>query len=74
MDEKLTLSVDEVAVLLGIGRGLAYEKARSGEIPTLRIGRRLLVPKVALNRMLEECGAGKGPNEAKEHGENLSGA
>ena len=62
-EQRLTLTVQEAADLLGISRGLAYEKCRGGEIPSIRIGRRLLVPRVALERMLEECGAGKEPNQ-----------
>lgn len=58
--DKLTLTVDEAAAALGIGRTLAYEKCRTGEIPTIKIGRRLLISKVALQRMLEECGSAKG--------------
>ncbi len=50
--DRLTLSVEEAAHLLGISRGLAYELARSGQLPVVRLGRRLLVPKVALERML----------------------
>lgn len=52
--ERLTLTVEEVAHLLGISRGLAYELARSGRLPVVRLGRRLLVPKVALERMLAQ--------------------
>jgi excisionase family DNA binding protein len=44
MTEPLTLTVEEAGRLLGISRGLAYEAARRGEIPTIRLGRRLLVP------------------------------
>jgi excisionase family DNA binding protein len=50
--ERKTLSVEEAAVALGIGRTLAYEAVRRGEIPTVRIGRRLLVPRGALNQLL----------------------
>jgi len=39
-----TIHVEEAARLLGIGRSTAYEAARRQELPTLRIGRRLLVP------------------------------
>jgi excisionase family DNA binding protein len=47
-----TLTILEAANALGIGRNAAYEAARRGEIPTIRIGKRLLVPLVALERML----------------------
>ncbi len=53
-DEKVAFSIAETAKRLGIGRNQAYEAARSGELPTIRIGRRLLVPKVALDRLLAE--------------------
>jgi hypothetical protein len=36
-----------------LGRGASYEAARRGEIPTIRIGRKLLVPIQRLKRMLE---------------------
>ena len=47
-----TRTITEVAKLLGIGRNQAYEAARRGEIPSIRIGKRLVVPLVALERML----------------------
>jgi excisionase family DNA binding protein len=52
-DGRVTLSVPEAGEKLGISRGSAYEAARRGEIPTIRIGSRLLVPVAALNRLLE---------------------
>jgi excisionase family DNA binding protein len=54
MIEPLVISVEEAARMLSISRGLAYEAARRGELPTIRLGRRLLVPRRAL---LELCGA-----------------
>jgi len=48
-----TISVPEAASLLGISRGSAYEAARSGGIPALRVGHRLLVPLASLARELE---------------------
>lgn len=50
--EKLTLTVGEAAKCLGIGRNSAYEAIARGEIPVIRVGKRLLVPKVALEKML----------------------
>lgn len=51
---KLTLTVVETAKILGIGRQLAYEKVKTGEIPVIKIGRRLLVPRRALEKLLEQ--------------------
>jgi excisionase family DNA binding protein len=51
---RATLTVGEVAPVLGIGRSSAYDAATSGQIPTLRIGRRILIPVPALRRMLGE--------------------
>ena len=45
-------TLDEVASLLRISRGSAYEAAKRKQIPTIRIGRRLLVPTDALERLL----------------------
>lgn len=45
---RVTVSVEEAARLLGLGRSAAYEAARRGELPTRRLGRRLLVPVPAL--------------------------
>ena len=52
--ERLTLTVEEAARSLGVSRAHAYELAARGEIPTLRLGRRILVPREALVRMM--CG------------------
>ena len=49
---KLTLTVQEAATLLGIGRNSAYEAIKTGTIPSVQIGRRILVPRAALERML----------------------
>jgi len=46
--ERLTLSVEEAAALLGISRALAYNLVRRGELPRLQLGRRVVVPKRAL--------------------------
>lgn len=48
-----TLTVEQAASALKIGRSAAYEAARRGEIPTIAIGRRLLVPTASLYRMLD---------------------
>lgn len=50
--ERRTYTIEEAARLLGIGRNHGYEAAKRGDIPTIRMGKRLLVPKAALDRML----------------------
>ena len=54
MEDKLTLSVEETAKLLGIGRNLCYDRVKTGEIPAIKIGRRLLVPRSALEKLLAD--------------------
>jgi excisionase family DNA binding protein len=49
---RLTLTVEEAAHALGIGRNSAYEAIRTGDIPSIRIGRRRLVPRAALEKKL----------------------
>jgi excisionase family DNA binding protein len=56
-------TLDEVASLLRISRGSAYEAAKRKEIPTIRIGRRLLVPSDALERLLSGEIRGGGTDE-----------
>jgi len=51
--ERLTYTVDQAGRLLGISRNSAYQRVADGQIPTIRMGRRLLVPKTALDRLLE---------------------
>lgn len=51
---RLTLSIPSACRLLGISRGLGYELARTGQfpVPVLKLGRRLLVSRIALLRLL----------------------
>lgn len=51
--ERDVYTVEEAGARLGISRDHAYRLAAKGEIPTLRLGRRLVVPRVRLERLLE---------------------
>jgi excisionase family DNA binding protein len=51
--ERRTVSVEEAARMLGISRGAAYAYANTGRIPTIRLGKRLLVPSAALEKLLQ---------------------
>jgi excisionase family DNA binding protein len=61
---KLTATVDETARLLGVSRMTAYAAVRAGAIPSIRIGRRVLVPRVALDRLLS--GAAEGSDRGSD--------
>lgn len=50
--EQPTMTVDQTAKAFRISRATAYEGVASGEIPSIRVGRRLLVPTAAVRRML----------------------
>ena len=54
-DDRQTYTLDEAARRLGISRALAYEAASRGELPVFRIGRRILVSRAALARLLGEA-------------------
>ena len=50
--DQLVVSVGEAGRLLGVSRAFAYELAARGELPTIHLGRRIVVPKVALLAMV----------------------
>ena len=49
---RMTLTITEAAILLGIGRSAAYQAARNGKIPVINIGGRKLVPVGSLEKFL----------------------
>ena len=49
----MTLTIEEAGALLGISRALAYELVKRGELPSLRLGRRVVVPRKALEEFVE---------------------
>ena len=54
MRGRLTITVGEAAEMLGISRSSAYQYATRNEIPTLRLGRRVLIPLAPFLAMLGE--------------------
>ena len=50
--DRLVLSVAEAGELLGLSRAFAYELVARGELPVVRFGRRIVVPKAALLELL----------------------
>ena len=47
-----TMTVSQTAVVLGISRWSAYECVREGSIPSIRLGRRIVVPRRAIDELL----------------------
>lgn len=62
--EKYVLTVVEAGRRLGLSRPLAYRAVNNGDIPAIRVGRRILVPVAALEKLLSEAGKPK-PQPAK---------
>lgn len=52
--QPLTITVEQAGQLLGISRGLAYELVRRGDIPAIRLGRRLVVPTRVIDELLRD--------------------
>lgn len=55
-DDRLTLTVQEAGRMLGISRATAYQLANEGKLPAIRLGRRLLISKAGLERMVNQAG------------------
>ena len=52
VEDRKAISVLECARLLGLGKNLCYEAIQRGEIPSIKVGGRILVPVAALDKML----------------------
>jgi excisionase family DNA binding protein len=50
--ERRTYTVTEAATVLGISRTSAYERVRAGELPALRLGRRIVITRAVVDAML----------------------
>ncbi len=51
-DTPLLVAVPDAARLLGIGTTLAWDLVRAGDIPSVKLGRRVLVPRAGLERLV----------------------
>jgi len=54
IDKRLCITVPEAAEMLGISRNFAYQLVREGKLPSIRFGKRILIPRAALEKILEE--------------------
>jgi excisionase family DNA binding protein len=51
-EQSPVLTVEEAAELLGLSRSTAYDAVRTGDLPSIRIGRRILIPRARLEALL----------------------
>jgi hypothetical protein len=56
-NKSLVYDVPTAGAMLGLNRNAAYAAAKRGDIPVIRIGKLIRVPKIAFDRMLEQAGA-----------------
>ena len=54
LNASLVLTAGETARLLRLSKTTVYDQIRQGAIPSIRIGKRILIPKAALMRKLED--------------------
>jgi excisionase family DNA binding protein len=59
-DERLVYEVPEAGAMLGLSRNNSYLAAKRGDIPTIKIGKLIRVPKAAFHQMLERAGRNDG--------------
>ena len=59
-DDRMLLTVPEAAVMLRIGRNLAYELVARGELPAVRLGRAIRIPRDVLHDWVRESAARSG--------------
>jgi len=57
--KRLVFSVHEAAKLMDISKGTAYSLVQTGQIPCIRWGKRMLIPRAALMKILEDAGMSK---------------
>ena len=67
-----TVSVEIAGKILGYSRNTTYEAVKNGQLPVIRLGRKIRVPKVALKRMLAGLPP-DGPCTGNGRADNLRG-
>jgi len=56
LDKRLCINVKEVAAMLGLSPNFVYELVKQGQLPVIIFGKRKLIPRLALEKMLEKAG------------------
>lgn len=55
IDKRLCVTVPEAAAMLGVSRNFGYELVKQGQLPAIRLGKRILIPRIALEKRLAEA-------------------
>lgn len=58
-EEKLVYTVEEIMKLLSVSRGTVYEGLRTGRIPSFRLGKRYIIPKLGVDTLLQNLPEGR---------------
>jgi excisionase family DNA binding protein len=53
-DRRLVYSVEEARQLLGVGKNQCYDAIKRGEIPCIKLGSHILIPKAPFHKLLDE--------------------
>jgi excisionase family DNA binding protein len=62
MDERLVLTVSEAASVLRLSRAFTYELVARGQLPSVRFGRRIMIPRAGTQRILDDSRATLSPS------------
>ena len=54
IEKRLCITVPEAAAMLGLSRNFTYELVKQKQLPVVKFGKRLLIPRLALEKMLEK--------------------
>ncbi len=54
LDKRLCISVPEAAEMLGLSRNFVYDLVKQKQLPVIKFGKRLLIPRAALEKMFEK--------------------
>jgi excisionase family DNA binding protein len=57
MDERLVLTVSEAASVLRLSGAFTYELVARGQLPSVRFGRRIMIPRAGIQRILDDSRA-----------------
>jgi len=55
IDKRWCISIPEAAKLLGLSRNFTYELVKRGELPSIKFGKRKLIPIIALEKRVQEA-------------------